>query len=269
MRSKIPYFISILRFSRYRSHRDSLDHSNFEYKDYRGFCTILYFIAVLEEVYRQRFQIKQKHQFIAIRRTSFEFPPVLFKSRYILPTVTQWVKFTLSWSSYQACLVMVSCLVCLSLVLVSSCLADHINTWGDVDLKAAPGSSTWEMLDFKPFIGKNLCGDTGSKCLNDFKNAVSQYKNGDSVQASCEKDETAVNSGDICWIRQKEGVWKFHKRTVWEMQFWLDTKDNKTSHCRFCIHWGTTSLGLSGFCRALGCLWVRTVRYRPMKLPHT
>lgn len=123
------------------------------------------------------------------------------------------------------------CLILTAMVL-PACEADKKIDWKNVNMSNLYNGTFWDTLDLGPFLGKDLCGEGGKLCNEDFKKAVSNYKHGESVRSECQEDPNAINAEQVCWIRQKFGP-AGSKHTRWEMQFWVDKNDKKTSYCRW------------------------------------
>uniref|UniRef100_A0A8D9AE77 Transmembrane protein n=1 Tax=Cacopsylla melanoneura TaxID=428564 RepID=A0A8D9AE77_9HEMI len=86
-----------------------------------------------------------------------------------------------------------------------------------------------EIMDFTPFLGKEICQDGGDDtvCTVAFAAALKKgnhlVKHDDSLRKSCEFDESLNKK--VCYIRKKEGI---SKKTVFELEFWFDTATQKS-----------------------------------------
>uniref|UniRef100_A0A8D8Z1Q7 Uncharacterized protein n=1 Tax=Cacopsylla melanoneura TaxID=428564 RepID=A0A8D8Z1Q7_9HEMI len=93
------------------------------------------------------------------------------------------------------------------------------------------------IMDFSPFLNITICEQGKEKiCTEDFARELKKgnqlVKNRDSLRKGCDFD-TGLNQ-TVCWIRKK--VWSpvdgTGKSTVFELQFWRDTKLNRCK-CRY------------------------------------
>uniref|UniRef100_A0A8D8STU1 Uncharacterized protein n=1 Tax=Cacopsylla melanoneura TaxID=428564 RepID=A0A8D8STU1_9HEMI len=107
--------------------------------------------------------------------------------------------------------------------------------WNDID----PYEDA--KYNLQNLTGKNLCDPNKKLCEVDAKDAIMKFFNGEEVRANCEDCPEHKN---ICWLRRKKMfALATTKRTVWEMQIWLEPTDGNRTHARFAEHQYEYSLG--------------------------
>uniref|UniRef100_A0A8D8WRJ0 Uncharacterized protein n=1 Tax=Cacopsylla melanoneura TaxID=428564 RepID=A0A8D8WRJ0_9HEMI len=113
-------------------------------------------------------------------------------------------------------------------VVVVPVVSDKIKIrWNDID----PYKDT--KFNLQNLTNKQLCDGDRSGCEKGMHDAIVKFLNGSDVSADCEDYKDI--STKVCYIRKKENIIMGKMRTVFEMQMWFDTNENKTK-CRYAKH---------------------------------
>uniref|UniRef100_A0A8D8QSP2 Secreted protein n=1 Tax=Cacopsylla melanoneura TaxID=428564 RepID=A0A8D8QSP2_9HEMI len=103
--------------------------------------------------------------------------------------------------------------------------------WTDVDVTGVKDNGWWK--DITQWLGRELCKNKTPEnpyTCEDFSQFAAPIANATILRASCEGD-AALRGAVVCWLRHKDHLETYKKRTKFEVQFWTDHPN--MSHCRF------------------------------------